>query len=93
VSIALDGGGTRRLATLPAGSTFGELAVLGRATRTADVHAHGPVVLRVLRMADFDALLRTAPHLNDRLLRNMLKTAYASVDRMSREVASLGRGR
>jgi glutaminase len=95
VSVSLEAadGGRRRLATLPAGSTFDELAVLGRSVRTADVHAERAVTVRVLHAADFERLIDAAPRLNARLLRTMLAGAHATVERMSREVVSLGRGR
>jgi CRP-like cAMP-binding protein len=73
--------------------TFGELAVLGRSTRSADVHADGPAEVRVLPAAGFDALGTTHPGLKAALLQNLLAGAYEAVGRMTREVASLGLGR
>lgn len=91
VSIRTDDGSARRLATLPPGSTFGELAVLGEATRTADVSATTDVTLMALDAARFDELERSQPALKARLLQNMLVGAYEAVARMSREVSALQR--
>jgi glutaminase len=91
VSIRMDDGSARRLATLPPGSTFGELAVLGEATRTADVMAQTDVTLMALDAARFHVLEQSQPALKARLLQNMLAGAYEAVTRMSREVSALQR--
>ncbi len=89
VSIRRDDGSARRLATLPPGSTFGELAVLGEATRTADVSAHTDVTVMALDADGFQGLEQSHPALKARLLQNMLVGAYEAVARMSREVRAL----
>ncbi len=66
-----DDGVTRRLVTQLPGSSFGELAVLGRGTRTASVRAHEDVSLRVLPVEAFDLLAETRPRLQACLLRNL----------------------
>jgi glutaminase len=92
VSLSAENGTRRRLATLPPGSTFGELAVLGEATRTANVSAQTDVTVMTLDTAAFAQLERSEPALNARLLHNMLAGAYEAVARMSREVTALQRG-
>jgi glutaminase len=91
VSVAMRDGAAHRLATLSAGMAFGELAAIGQSIRSADVTAHGPVDVLVLSDAAFEGLCETRPALQAALLRNMLRGAYDHVDRMTREVASLGR--
>jgi glutaminase len=93
VQLPLADGGVRRLATLAPGMTFGELAVVGHATRTVDAFADGDVELLVLRADVLAQLGTTNPALKAALLQNMLAGAYESVGRMTREVASLGRAR
>jgi glutaminase len=91
VTLRMQDGSTRRLATLPSGSTVGELAVVGEATRTADVSAQTDVTLMALDANSFEALERSQPALKARLLQNMLAGAYEAVARMSRELSALER--
>jgi glutaminase len=91
VSVAAPDGAAHRLATLSAGMAFGELAAIGQSVRSADVTAHGPVEVLALSSAAFERLGETRPGLQAALLRNMLGSAYDHVDRLTREVASLGR--
>jgi glutaminase len=91
ITIAVTDGPPHRLATLSAGMAFGELAAIGHSIRSADVTAHGPVEVLVISSTAFEHLGETRPALQAALLRNMLKGAYDHVDRMTREVASLGR--
>jgi glutaminase len=91
VSLPGENGARRRLATLPPGSTFGELAVLGEATRTADVTAETDVTVMTLNAAAFVHLEQSEPALKARLLQNMLAGAYEAVARMSRELTALER--
>lgn len=55
------GGREEVVRTLGPGDYFGEIALLGRVTRTATIRALGTLQLLVLRKGDFDRLL--APHL------------------------------
>ena len=89
VSITLPDGRCKRFATLAPGAVFGELAVLGAAARTADVTARTEVLTAAL---DTDALFELEgehPAILARLLHNMLAGAYASVARMTGEIAAL----
>jgi glutaminase len=88
VMVESDTGG-HRLATLAPGATFGELAIVGRASRTADVRADRDSELFVLRAADFERLADTEPNLQVALLRNLLRRAYEIVERNNREIASV----
>jgi glutaminase len=70
---------------------FGELAAVGQFARSADVRANGPVEVLVLSAKAFADLGQTRPELQAALLQNLLRGAYETVDRTTREVASLRR--
>jgi glutaminase len=93
VTVTVDAadGGVHRLTTLSAGMVFGELAAVGQFTRSADVRANGPVEVRVLSAKAFADLGRTRPELQAALLQNLLRGAYETVERTTREVATLRR--
>jgi len=91
VYVALADGARLRLASLPPGSTFGELAVLGESVRTADVVAERETLLMVLDASTFERLVDTNPRLKSRLLQNMLRGSHEIIARMNREVAALSR--
>jgi CRP-like cAMP-binding protein len=81
--------GRRRLVTIIPGATFGELAVIGQATRTADVRADRPSEVLVLRSTVFEELGRGCPELQAALLRNLLRGAHEIIERSTRELSSL----
>ncbi len=83
-------GAPKRLSTLCAGMSFGDLSVIDRRTRSADVTAESAVACRVLSAEAFDALGAQHPHVKIVLLQNMLRSAYRIVSRLSDEVAALG---
>jgi CRP-like cAMP-binding protein len=70
----------RLLATLPAGSAFGEMASLTGELRSATVVAKTPVEALVIRDAEFDALRERRPEIALALLR-MLGKRLADVDK------------
>jgi glutaminase len=88
VSLPLAGGERRRLTTLTAGSIFGELALLGRDRRTADVVADSAVDCEVLSINAFTALGRADP-LRAVLLENLLRIVSRTARRMTGELAML----
>ena len=92
VNVALPSvvGAPKRLSTLCAGMSFGDLAVIDRRTRSADVTAESAVACRVLSAEAFDALGAQHPHIKIVLLQNILRSAYRIVSRLSDEVAALG---
>lgn len=91
VSVTLDlpNGHLQRLSTLSAGMTFGELAILDRAPRTADVRADSDVECLVLSVAAFDRLGEEHPRIKMTILENLLRNAHHMVGRLNRELASL----
>lgn len=70
VSVRLDGADhhLKRIAGLGPGTSVGELGLLDRRPRSADVVADCEVDAQVLTAEDFDALLREEPHLGQSLL-------------------------
>jgi glutaminase len=89
VVVPLPDGSPRRLATISAGMMFGELAVIDRAARSADVRADAAVECLVLSAAAFDRLGETHPQIKVALLHNMLRSAHQMVSRLNLEVATL----
>jgi potassium-dependent mechanosensitive channel len=60
-----------RSATLKAGDSFGEMALLDGAPRSADISAVGEVTLMVIGRAGFTKLLRSEPQIASALLRTL----------------------
>jgi len=90
LSVTMDvTGGVRRLSTLSDGMLFGELSLIGRETRTADVHADTMVECQVLEADDFDQLTIDDPVLACTLLANLLRVVARTARRMTSEVALL----
>ena len=89
VTIDVAGGGVRRLSTLSDGMVFGELSLIGREARTADVHADTMVECHVLEADAFDALRAEEPALACVLLANLLRVVGRTSRRMTSEVALL----
>ena len=59
VVLALDDGSHQRIATLSSGMSFGEMAFLGGAVRSASVYADGHVRAWTLRAGALDELARS----------------------------------
>jgi glutaminase len=90
LSVTIDiPGGIRRLSTLSSGMVFGELSLIGRETRTADVHADTVVECFVLEADAFDQLTAEQPALACVLLANLLRVVGRTARRMTGEVALL----
>jgi len=90
LSVTMDiTGGIRRLSTLSDGMIFGELSLIGRETRSADVHADTMVECQVLEADDFDQLTVDDPVLACALLANLLRVVSRTARRMTGEVALL----
>lgn len=72
---------SRRVATLSAGSYFGELALLDPAPRNATVSATTPVRLAAISSRVFRSLLREVPAMNEKLLTGMARRLRQSDER------------
>ena len=85
-----DGSGSRvRAATLSAGMVVGEIALVDRAPRAADVVADTDVELYALGFDEFDALGEVDPSAQATILRNLLREATGLVRRLNGELQAL----
>jgi glutaminase len=91
VTIDLPNGRVKRLATMSPGMTFGEMAVVDRARRSADVRADTTVECCALSTAAFDRLGETHPAIKAAVLENLLRNVSRMVVRLNQEVATLAR--
>ena len=89
VSIRLPTGRRKRLSTLSAGMTFGEMALIERSPRSADVTANTPVSCYALSLDEFDHLEQVNPSLRATLLTNLLRHVSQMLRRLTQEVAVL----
>lgn len=89
VTVALPQGGSKRLATLTAGMSFGEMALVSGGQRSADVRADTAVACAVLGTEAFRALETERPGLMIRLMRNLLLGLGQTAVRLTAEVAAL----
>ena len=71
--------------------TFGELAILTDAPRSADVRADTPTECFALSIEDFRALGTTRPDVKLVILENLLRNASQTASRLTQEVAALAR--
>lgn len=91
VTIALDSGATKRLATFSPGMAFGEMAVLDGARRSAVVVADSDVECDLLTVEDFQLLIDTHPRIKIELLRNISLSLCRKLRKANRELSALGR--
>ena len=89
VIVQLQTGRLVRLSTLSPGMAFGELAVIDRGRRTADVRADGKVGCYALSVEVFDRLDETHPAIKMRLLQNLLGNVSQMLTRLNQEVTTL----
>lgn len=89
VTVTLPSGQLKRLSTLSAGMAFGELAVVDRGTRGADVSADTAVECALLSLESFDLLDAKYPAIKMRLLENLLRQLARTVGRLNQEVRAL----
>jgi SulP family sulfate permease len=74
VILDLPGGRSKRLSSLTAGTFFGELALLDRSERSANIDASQYLVCYRLDVHDFERLQRTHPDISITLLANISRT-------------------
>ena len=89
VVLELPGGQGKRLSTLSAGMSFGELGTIGRTTRTADVRADTSVECYVLPREAWEQLAETDPTARFKILENMLEHVSRMATALTAEVAAL----
>jgi hypothetical protein len=89
VTLDLPSGERRRLATLSSGMVFGELAIMNRERRTADVRADSAVECYAISADDLDELGRADPAVKCVLLENLLRVVGRLARRMTDELALL----
>lgn len=91
VSIVVDlpSGAHKRLSTLSAGMSFGEMALLSGGQRSASARADTPVDCCTLDGAAYARIERERPTLALRLLRNMLLGTIQTALQLTGEVAAL----
>jgi glutaminase len=89
VAVAVPGGALKRLATLTAGMSFGEAALIDGGRRSAEVRADSQVECAVVGREVFARLEREHPAIAIRLLHNLLRSATETSVRLTGEVAAL----
>jgi glutaminase len=89
VRVDLPNGQIKRLSTLSPGMAFGEIAVINRSVRSADVHADKHVECYLLSTNAFDKLGETNPMIKMTLLQNLLRNFYRMLTMVEREVTTL----
>jgi glutaminase len=92
VSICLSinkGAQRQRLSTITPGLAFGELALLDRGTRSADVIADEPTLCYVLPIAQLRTLANRHPEIQSKLILNIGRELSARLRRADAEIRSL----
>ncbi len=89
VIVDLPNGQIKRLSTLSPGMAFGEIAVVNRTVRSADVRADKHVECYLLSTTAFDELGETNPTVKMTLLQNLLRNFSRMLMIVEREVTTL----
>ncbi len=87
VRVQLASGGYKRLATFSAGMSFGEMAMLERAKRSAIVTADTDVICDLLPVDAFEALEATQCRIQALLLRNLARDLSLKLRKANREMS------
>jgi glutaminase len=87
VCIQFASGAERRLATLSPGMTFGEMAVLDGARRSAMVRADSEVECDLLEIDDFNRLIDTHPRIKIAILKNLSLALCHRLRKADRELS------
>ena len=88
-TVAVPGGGVRRIATLGAGMTIGELALLTGVPRVGDARADTEVECHALPADALAGLRQLDANLRAVLLRNLLEIVAARSTRTRQDLATL----
>lgn len=89
VKLELPSGRLKRLATLSSGMTFGEMAVIDGARRSAMVIADTEVECDLLRVEDFNRLMETNPGIKIVMLKNLNLALCRKLRKADRELTNL----
>ena len=89
VFVPIADGGRRRLGAFSVGMAFGEMAMLDRAPRSAQVVADTDVECDLLQMDDFERLGTTHPNAKITLLNNLALSLSARLRKANRELSAL----
>jgi glutaminase len=89
VSVDLSNGQEKRLSTLSAGMAFGELAVVDRAPRNADVRADVYTECALIPLDGYERLGEQHPTVKMHILENLLRQLSRTVSRLNQEVWAL----
>jgi glutaminase len=94
VNIEVRAGANRwfRLETVPAGSAFGELALIDGGTRTTRIVVAKPTVCQVLSAAAFELLLKQHPSAGDAIFRAIARSLSSRLRQTTREIQALEAG-
>jgi glutaminase len=94
VNIEVSAGGNRwfRLKTVPAGSSFGELAIVDGGKRTTRIVVAAHTVCEVLSMAAFNLLLKRRPGAGDAIFRAIAQSLSSLLRQTTREIQALEGG-
>ncbi len=87
VSVLLPGEERRRLATFSPGISFGEMAFLDGAPRSADIIADSEVECDLLTMEDFQTLEKTHPAIKIKMLANLSLNLTGKLRKANRELS------
>ncbi len=87
VMLTMSSGVLRRLATFSPGMTFGEMAAIDRAPRSAMIVANTNVECDLLALEDFDGLDRQHPHIKIKLLHNLCLALSSKLRKANRELS------
>jgi glutaminase len=87
VTVDLASGATKRLATFSAGMAFGEMAVLDRAPRSANIVADTDVECDIMELDDFEKLGRSHPGIKIKLLENLCLGLCHKLRKVNRDIS------
>ena len=87
VILTMSSGAPRRLGTFSPGMTFGEMAVIDRAPRSAKIVADTRVECDLLPLADFDRLKEEHPGIMIKLLHNLCHSMSSRLRKANRELS------
>jgi glutaminase len=87
VTVELVSGALKRLAAFSAGMAFGEMSILDRAPRSANIVADTNVECDLLALEDFDQLGQTHPAIKIKLLENLSLGLCRKLRKVNRDIS------